>query len=443
MRKIKFAKIQLKMCFILSLIILFLFKLNVYADNYENEVNIEEIEKDTRQIIEETNGYFNEEDFSQNVALKERKEPIINARKYAIYDRGSKRIIYGKNNNIKCAMASTTKIMTAIIAIENNNISLDGETIVSQRAASVGGSRLGLKKGDKITNKELLYGLMLKSGNDAAIAIAEEIGGSVEGFVKMMNNKAQDLDLNNTHFVTPHGLDNPEHYTTATELAILTDYALSNQLFKEIVSTKTYTIRINGNPITINNTNELLGVLNGVVGVKTGFTNGAGRCLVTETVRGKRDLIVIVLGADTKKDRTRDSIRLIEYGFSEFKELDIDNEVKDLFEEWKQINIKRIKIDKAKESEVSLYLSSISQKTLLVESNKSESLEYEIISLTHIKAPIYNDQKLGVIMIKYDGEIIDQVDILVKNEIKKKNWMDFYIEICQLILRKKTSAVFM
>ena len=443
MRKIKFAKIQLKMCFILSLIILFLFKLNVYADNYENEVNIEEIEKDTRQIIEETNGYFNEEDFSQNVALKERKEPIINARKYAIYDRGSKRIIYGKNNNIKCAMASTTKIMTAIIAIENNNISLDGETIVSQRAASVGGSRLGLKKGDKITNKELLYGLMLKSGNDAAIAIAEEIGGSVEGFVKMMNNKAQDLDLNNTHFVTPHGLDNPEHYTTATELAILTDYALSNQLFKEIVSTKTYTIRINGNPITINNTNELLGVLNGVVGVKTGFTNGAGRCLVTEIVRGKRDLIVIVLGADTKKDRTRDSIRLIEYGFSEFKELDIDNEVKDLFEEWKQINIKRIKIDKAKESEVSLYLSSISQKTLLVESNKSESLEYEIISLTHIKAPIYNDQKLGVIMIKYDGEIIDQVDILVKNEIKKKNWMDFYIEICQLILRKKTSAVFM
>ena len=443
MRKIKFAKIQLKMCFILSLIILFLFKLNVYADNYENEVNIEEIEKDTRQIIEETNGYFNEEDFSQNVALKERKEPIINARKYAIYDRGSKRIIYGKNNNIKCAMASTTKIMTAIIAIENNNISLDGETIVSQRAASVGGSRLGLKKGDKITNKELLYGLMLKSGNDAAIAIAEEIGGSVEGFVKMMNNKAQDLNLNNTHFVTPHGLDNPEHYTTATELAILTDYALSNQLFKEIVSTKTYTIRINGNPITINNTNELLGVLNGVVGVKTGFTNGAGRCLVTETVRGKRDLIVIVLGADTKKDRTRDSIRLIEYGFSEFKELDIDNEVKDLFEEWKQINIKRIKIDKAKESEVSLYLSSISQKTLLVESNKSESLEYEIISLTHIKAPIYNDQKLGVIIIKYDGEIIDQVDILVKNEIKKKNWMDFYIEICQLILRKKTSAVFM
>ena len=160
---------------------------------------------------------------------------------------------------------------------------------------------------------------MLRSGNDAAVALAEYVGGSVEKFAEMMNKKAEELDLVNTHFVTPHGLDDSQHYTTAVELAKITDYAMQNEKFAQIVGTKSTTININGYPRQINNTNELLGVLNGVVGVKTGFTNNAGRCLVTEVKRNGMDIITVVLGADTTKDRARDSIKLIEYIMSNYK----------------------------------------------------------------------------------------------------------------------------
>ena len=140
-------------------------------------------------------------------------EPNINARIAVAYDRKSGKVIYGKNENKRTAMASTTKIMTAIVLIENAD--LDQTITVSAKAAGTGGSRLGLKHNDKITMKDLLYGLMLKSGNDAAVAIAENVGGSIEKFADLMNEKDKEIGLDNTHYVTPHGLDNPEHYTTA------------------------------------------------------------------------------------------------------------------------------------------------------------------------------------------------------------------------------------
>ena len=171
-------------------------------------------------------------------------EPTINSRQAIVMDRKSKKIIFGKNENKRVAMASTTKIMTAIVVIENCN--LDEEVIVSAKAAGIGGSRLGLKKDDKITVKNLLYGLMLCSGNDAAIALAEYVGGSQEGFAEKMNNKAKKLNLQNTHFVSPHGLDNPDHYTTAYELALITDYAMENENFSKIVGTKNTTVLIPG-----------------------------------------------------------------------------------------------------------------------------------------------------------------------------------------------------
>ena len=148
----------------------------------------------------------------------------------------------------------------------------------------------------------------------------------------MMNDKAKSLGLVNTHFVVPHGLDNKEHYTTAYELAKITDYALKNEKFKQIVSTKSTTIYINGYPKAINNTNQLLGSVSGVYGVKTGFTNGAGRCLVTACKRDNLDIITVIIGADTTKQRTSDTIKLIEYAYKYFdvinvKEI-IDNKFK-------------------------------------------------------------------------------------------------------------------
>ena len=138
-----------------------------------------------------------------------------------------------------------------------------------------------------------------------------------------MNEKARELNLQNTHFVTPHGLDEEEHYTTAYELAKIADYALKIEEFAKIVKTKEYTVNINGNSKNLRNTNELLGALNGVYGVKTGFTNGANRCLVTSVKRGDLDIISVVLGADTKKDRTKDSIKIIEYAFSNYQMVDM------------------------------------------------------------------------------------------------------------------------
>ena len=205
--------------------------------------------------------------------------------------------------------------MTSLVLLENlgvnNDLTLNSQIEVCKQAGAIGGSRLGLKAGDKITINDLLYGLMLCSGNDAAIQIAVSIGGSVEGFANLMNKKAEELGLKDSHFVTPHGLDMPEHYTTAYELALIADYALNIEKISDVVRTKTYTVSINGNSKTISNTNELLGYLNGVNGVKTGFTNGAGRCLVTSVSRNGLNIITVVLGADTKKIRTKDSISLI------------------------------------------------------------------------------------------------------------------------------------
>lgn len=188
---------------------------------------------------------------------KEDKTPNINSRSAVIFDRASKTVIWGKNENKEVPMASTTKIMTAIVMLENVS-NLQEKVEVCRQAASIGGSRLGLKTGDTITYNDLLYGLLLCSGNDAATQIAISIGGNVSNFAELMNDKAEKMGLEHSNFITPHGLDNEEHYTTAYELAIMADYALNMEKFAEVVRTKSYTVNINGYPKNINNTNELL-----------------------------------------------------------------------------------------------------------------------------------------------------------------------------------------
>ena len=276
---------------------------------------------------------------------------------------------------------------------------------------------------------------MLRSGNDAAVAIAEHVGGSIQGFAELMNKKAEELGLTNTHFVTPHGLDNSEHYTTAYELAKLTDYAMQNEKFATIVGTKVTTIYINNSPRQINNTNELLGTLNGVVGVKTGFTNNAGRCLVTETKRNDMDIITIVIGADTKKDRTKDSIKLIEYTFSNYKIFNLEEKITEQFNNWKNINEKRIQIIKGQESTLQLELGTIEKKTLAIKEEDIDKIEYEINTLTTIEAPIQKYTKIGTMNIKLNGEIIETIDIVNASEVKKKTWKNYFKENIKILTR--------
>lgn len=367
-------------------------------------------------------------DFSSiTVSSNNTSVPPINSKSAIIYDRLSGSVLYGKAENEKRKMASTTKIMTAIIVIENSN--LDDIVTISQKAAGTGGSRLGLHVNDKISIRDLLYGLLLCSGNDSAVALAETIGGSVEEFANLMNQKAISLGLNSTHFVTPHGLDNDDHYTTAYELALITDYALKNDIFCNLVGSKTHTILINNQPKTLSNTNELLGNLNGVYGVKTGFTNGANRCLVTSVKRNNMDLICIVLGADTKKDRTKDSIALIEYAFKNFKLVNIQEKIIAEFSNWKLCNSSSINVKKGFYKNVDIVLEDLHYNFLPVNSNHPNDVSIYIYCNPNLVAPLPAKSKIGYLTVSIDNKTVLTLNIYNSNEISKKVPINFYKDL--------------
>ena len=334
-------------------------------------------------------------------------------------------ILYGKEENTKCKMASTTKIMTSIIVMENID-DIEEKVKVSSNAARIGGSRLGLHTNDEITIRDLLYGLLLCSGNDAAISLAEHVAGGVSEFADLMNNKARELGLKNTHFVTPHGLDDDEHYTTAYELAIITDYALKIEEIENIVKTKTYIIRINGKNKSINNTNELLGYLQGVYGVKTGFTNGANRCLVTSVKRGDMNIICVVLGADTKKDRGRDSIKIIEYTFSSYQMIDIGFMIHDTFDNL--CNITEFDIYKGTNNDLRIKLENNDVTLYPVFKDDIKDIRIETEIKKELIAPIKKDDIIGKISVKIDDTIIYDFNIYANNSIRKKGVLDYYID---------------
>lgn len=358
--------------------------------------------------------------YSKN-SSSESKIPIINARHAVVIDRISSQILYGKNEFEKCKMASTTKIMTAIIVIENSNLS-DIVTI-SKKSANTGGSRLGLSQNDKISVENLLYGLMLKSGNDAAVALAEYVGGNIENFINLMNKKAENLKLSSTHFVTPHGLDDENHYTTAFDLAKLANYALNNPTFSKIVSTKSYTITINGNIKQLDNTNELLGNFEGIYGVKTGFTNGANRCLVTACKRGELDVICVVLGCDTKKDRTQDSIKLLNYILNNFSVINVKEIVYQNFNEWAKTHTNSFKINKGISQSLDLYLNESDFKfsKMAIDNANLEKISTNISFRSYFEAPVNSNETIGNIQFLVDNTEIFNINFYNRNYIERKN----------------------
>jgi D-alanyl-D-alanine carboxypeptidase (penicillin-binding protein 5/6) len=393
---------------IITILAILAMPLSIYADDEQEET--EEISQD---ILEASTNVDN--------------LPNINSRACIILDRDSKMVLYEKDAYTKRPMASTTKIMTATIVLENANLTDTVE--ISRKAGGTGGSRLGLKYKDKITVNDLLYGLMLRSGNDAAVALAEYVGGSVEGFAELMNKKAEELGLTNTHFVTPHGLDEEEHYTTAYELALITDYALKNETFAKMVSTKTYQISINGVAKTLSNTNELLGNLSGVNGVKTGFTNGAGRCLVTSTTRNGHQIICVVLGADTKKIRTSDSIKLIEYAFSNYTYINAKEKIQDEFTDWLNNKSNNIIYNKSKIGEKSYELEEINTTYIPVLKNNEKDIETTVEYNTNFEAPVNSGQLIGEVQLKLNGEILLSAKITLKQDVQKMTSSDYFTSI--------------
>ncbi len=240
----------------------------------------------------------------------------ISAQSAVLIEASTGRIIYSQNANKQLPMASTTKIMTALVALEK--MPLDTVIKISADAVGIEGSSIYLYEGERLTLEELLYALMLESANDAAVAIAIAVAGSVDEFAALMNQKAEALGLKSTHFANPHGLDADDHYTTSYELAIITAAALENDVFREIVSTKKKTIPMRngeGTRVLVNH-NKLLRSYDGAIGVKTGFTKKSGRCLVSAAERDGLRLIAVTIGAP---DDWHDHSLMLDYGFATYK----------------------------------------------------------------------------------------------------------------------------
>lgn len=250
-----------------------------------------------------------------NIALAEARSSSITI------ECRTKKILNGENINARLPMASTTKVMTALIACESDR--LDEMVSIPDAAVGIEGSSIYLRKGEKMTLRDLVYGLMLRSGNDSAVAIAITLGESVENFAQMMNSKVQELGLKDTHFVNPHGLEAEGHYTSAYDLACIAATALQNEEFCKIVATKMHTIPssdIEHEPRYIANKNKLLSMFDGAIGVKTGFTKAAGRCFVGAAQRNGLTLVNVVLN---HPDMWNDCMRGMEDGFANCKNVEI------------------------------------------------------------------------------------------------------------------------
>ena len=230
---------------------------------------------------------------SVNAKGKDNTNLRVNARSAIALDKESGTVLYEQNAYEIVPMASTTKILTSLIAIEQGD--LDKKVTISKKAASIRGSTVGYKANEEIVLKELIFGLMFKSGNDAAIAIAEELGGSIEGFSEIMNHYARGIGILDSHFESPHGLDSSEHYSSAYDLAILTSKGMDYDLFREIVGSKQISKEKYNFTRDYNNINKILWRIPGANGVKTGSTGQAGKCLVSSVNNNGKDVIIVVL----------------------------------------------------------------------------------------------------------------------------------------------------
>ena len=323
----------------------------------------------------------------------------VSARYACVIDAQTGKILYEKNAYETHSMASTTKIMTALLALEH--ATLDEMVTVSSNAAGTEGSSIYLTVGETLSMEDLLYGLMLESGNDAAIAIAEHIGGSVENFASMMTERAHSLGAKNTAFQNPNGLDADGHYTTAYDLALITRAALANPKFAKIVSTKKKNLPADSdsNARYFSNHNKLLSTYTGCIGVKTGFTKKTGRCLVSAATRNNVTAICVTLNAPNDWN---DHTLMLNHAFSTVSAQPLI--VKDMI-----LKSIPVKCGTSKTLELvagdTFFLSSIAKDEL----NKVK-LDYKLPS--EVMAPIAAGTPLGQVTVFYDGKELSKMDLL-------------------------------
>lgn len=352
-----------------------------------------------------------------------------------LMDADSGLILFERDAYSKAYPASTTKIMTCILVLENSE-NLRNKVTIGKIINNYGegNSLMGLAVGDEVRIKDLLYGLMLPSGNDAAAVLAEHFGGNFEGFAAMMNAKAEELGMENTHYVNPHGLHNEEHYTTAYDMAILTRYAMQNGDFRAIVSTPSYTCPSTKkmDERTLYNTNRFLNPKeknkkynwSAVNGVKTGFTNAAGGCFVSSASLNGKNLICVILGdrSDGQEGRWSETRALLEYGFetlttAKISELNIPVQ---------SVNVPNAASDDENGGVLALTIGTESStvactKDILSAIASGDARVEVVIKMDDaVSAPIAANQKLGTATIKFEGNTLGVVDVYASRTVAQK-----------------------
>lgn len=335
-------------------------------------------------------------------------EPEITGEAAVLMNSKTGQVLFEKNPFLRVYPASTTKIMTAILALESGRI---GETVsITLEACAIEGSAIGLQEGEQFLLEDLIYALMLNSGNDSAVAIACHVGGSVEGFVQLMNKRAAELGAADTHFNNPNGLPDPNHYSTARDMALIARYAMQNPEFREIVSTKIKTItRSDPNAQTyLENGNRLLWNYQGAIGVKTGYTEEARQCLVSAAAKEDRELIAVVMKSEGY-DIWTDSSKLLDCGFIEFNQTA-------LVEAGKHVTDAPIKYG------VTKTVAAQTGSSLVYDFSKDAApqIRQEIILSDGIAAPIQAGKKLGEMVFFSGSQELGRVDLVAQQGTKRK-----------------------
>lgn len=331
-----------------------------------------------------------------------------------LLDANSGRVLFEKSGQEKMAMASTTKIMTLLIALEYGK--LDEIVTISDYAATMPDVQLNVRPGEQYYLKDLLYSLMLESHNDVAVAIAEHIGGSVAGFASMMNGKAKALGAMHTNFVTPNGLDAEEHYTTAVDLAGIAAYAIKNPQFIEITNTTSYSFsEVSGKrQFSVNNKNAFLTMMDGAIGVKTGFTGKAGYCFVGAVEQGDKQLVSVVLACgwpNNKSYKWSDTKKLMNYGLNAFMKQSITSD---------EILLPMIPVDNGVLSAIGITTEFDSLSMLLAE-NEQFTYHYELPD--YLTAPVQEGDVVGKLQIQINDDIVAEYEILAQETVKRTDFL--------------------
>ena len=336
--------------------------------------------------------------------------PEISAPSAVLMDKSTGTVLYQKNPHEKLPPASVTKVMTLLLvmeALDAGKISIDDMVTVSADAASMGGSQVYLETGEQMSLHDMLKATVISSGNDSAVALAEHVAGSEEGFVELMNARAKELAMNDTHFVNCTGLDADGHLTSAHDIAIMSCELLKHDRIKEYSTTWMDTLR--GGAFQLSNTNKLLKTYKGITGLKTGSTSLAKYCMAASAERDGMEIVASIMAAPSTKDRFSSASALLDYGFANYA----------VYDACEGVELKSVEVLLGTQCDVSTKLSGNSK--LLLEKDEIGAIKKEIILPENVKAPVAANQSLGILKVTKGEETIAEIPIVASVSVPKQS----------------------